>query len=68
MDTDPVNAALAILTIPLVLYGGYVIARVLLSTWPEFKKIWKETANNSAHEGSCAEYTKDCETPEKGGK
>ena len=43
MNADPVNTTLAILTIPLVLFAGYVAAKVIVATWPELKRIWKET-------------------------
>ena len=43
MNTDPVNAALAILTIPLVVFAGYVAYRVLAKCGPELWRIWRET-------------------------
>ena len=43
MNTDPVNATLSILTIPLVLFSGYVAYRVLAKCGPELRRIWRET-------------------------
>lgn len=43
MNADPVNTALAILTIPLLLFAGYVAYKVLAKCGPELRRIWRET-------------------------
>ena len=47
MGPDPVNTALAIGTIPLFLFAGYVAYRVMEKCLPEFRRLWKETRNES---------------------
>ena len=43
MSADPVNTALAIGTVPLLLFAGIVTVVVLRKCIPDIKKHWKET-------------------------
>ena len=43
MPSDPVNAVMAILTIPLVGYAVFVAWKVIRRHGPELPRIWKES-------------------------
>ena len=43
MPSDPVNAVMTILTIPLVIYAGIVAWKVIKKHGPELPRIWRES-------------------------